>query len=43
LGPAMSSCPVPHQIGQGEILAIKPSRKMESISRSSANLTVGFV
>src|SRR5690242_2167667 len=25
LGPAMSSRPVPHQIGQGEILAIKPS------------------
>src|SRR2546427_10827874 len=26
LGPAMSSCPVPHQIGQGQILAIKLSK-----------------
>ena len=27
LGSAMSSCPVPHQIGQGQILAIKPSSR----------------
>src|SRR2546427_11597561 len=40
MGPAMSSCPVPHQFGQGEILVIKPSRRMEATSRSSANLGV---
>src|SRR5437667_10923737 len=40
MGPAMSSCPVPHQIGQGEILVIKPSRGIDATSRSSANLGV---